>query len=176
VFYLGREEKRGEVRAHFAAMGATKEDDVRLFIDPAPADVLTRLRAAAEEDRPSLIIVDPLRRLLRLRDSNDYAEVTRALDPVLTLARQTGVHLMLVHHLGRGERSGGDAILGDDSGARRQVGEGRASPGAALCPRRRGRKRDAVEAPARGEWLVRTDTGTDASSKSLSKGPMVATG
>jgi hypothetical protein len=112
VFYLALEEKRAEVRAHFAAMGATEADDIRLFIDPAPADALARLRAAAEQDRPSLIIVDPLLRLLRVRDGNDYAEVTRALDPILALARQTGAHLMLVHHLGKGERRGGDAILG----------------------------------------------------------------
>jgi hypothetical protein len=112
VFYLALEEKRAEVRAHFAAMGATDDDDIRLFIDPAPADALALLHAAAEQDRPSLIIVDPLLRLLRVRDGNDYAEVTRALDPVLALARQTGAHLMLVHHLGKGERRGGDAILG----------------------------------------------------------------
>src|SRR5262249_24903465 len=94
------------------AMGATEADDIRLFIDPAPADALTRLRAATDEDRPSLIIIDPLLRFVRLRDGNDYAEVTRSLDPVLRLARQTGAHVLLVHHLGKGERSGGDAILG----------------------------------------------------------------
>jgi hypothetical protein len=39
-----------------------------------------------------------------------------------------------------------------------------------------GLKRDPVEALARGERLVRTDTGTDTERLSPSKGPMVAAG
>lgn len=111
VFYLALEEKRGEVRAHFLAMGAADED-VRVFVAPAPEDGLRQLRAAAERDHPVLIIVDPLLRFVRVRDANDYAEMTRALEPLLVLARETGAHLLAVHHAGKGERTGLDSILG----------------------------------------------------------------
>jgi predicted ATP-dependent serine protease len=112
VLYLALEEKRTEVRLHFSAMGATADDPVEVFIAPSPQDGLAQLRQVAEERRPVLIIVDPLIKLVRVRDGNDYPEVTRALEPLLTLARQTGAHVLAVHHLGKGERAGGDAILG----------------------------------------------------------------
>jgi hypothetical protein len=43
---------------------------------------------------------------------NDYATMTAALEPLLQLARETGAHVLTVHHLGKGERADGDAILG----------------------------------------------------------------
>ncbi len=112
VFYLALEEKRSEVRAHFRMMGATPEDSIKVFIAPSPQDGLAQLRTAAERERPALIVVDPLIKLVRVKDANDYAVVSQALEPLLTLARETGAHVLAVHHLGKGERSGGDAILG----------------------------------------------------------------
>lgn len=112
VFYLALEEKRDEVRKHFAAMGAGDDDPVLVFCASAPADGLAQLRVAAEKDRPALIIVDPLFRLVRVPDGNDYATMTAALEPLLVLARETGAHVLAVHHLGKGDRTGGDAILG----------------------------------------------------------------
>jgi 5S rRNA maturation endonuclease (ribonuclease M5) len=112
VFYLALEEKRAEVRKHFAAMGATRDEQILVFCAPSPADGLTLLRQATEREKPALIIVDPLLKMVRVKDANDYASVTAALEPLLTLARQTGAHVLAVHHLGKGERDGGDAILG----------------------------------------------------------------
>jgi hypothetical protein len=111
VFYLALEEKRAEVARHFRAMGAADED-VRLFVAPSPEDGLRQLRAAAERERPALIIVDPLLRFVRVRDANDYAAVTGALEPLVTLARKTGAHVLAVHHLGKVDREGGDGIIG----------------------------------------------------------------
>src|SRR5207248_86713 len=39
-------------------------------------------------------------------------QVSRAFEPLLELARTTGCHILCVHHLGKSDRSGGDAILG----------------------------------------------------------------
>lgn len=111
VFYLALEEKRDEVRNHFHAMGAAPDDPVRLLFR-APPDALPALRQASEQERPALIVIDPLFKLIRVRDGNDYVAVTQALEPLLGLARDTGAHVLAVHHLGKGERSGGDAILG----------------------------------------------------------------
>jgi hypothetical protein len=43
---------------------------------------------------------------------NDYTTMTAALEPLHMLARETGAHVLAVHHLGKGERADGDAILG----------------------------------------------------------------
>ncbi|MFQ5904123.1 MAG: AAA family ATPase [Candidatus Binatia bacterium] len=114
VFYLALEEKRSEVRKHFEAMGAAPkyEDQIFLFIASSPKDGLIQLREATESKKPALIIVDPLFRFVRVRDANDYAQVMEATEPLQVLAHQTGAHVFTVHHLGKGERSGGDAILG----------------------------------------------------------------
>ncbi len=112
VVYLALEEKRAEVARHFRRLGATPEDPVFVHVGAAPEEALAALQTAVADHRPALVIIDPLLRLVRVRDANDYAEVTRALEPLLTLARESGAHLVLVHHLGKGERQGGDAILG----------------------------------------------------------------
>lgn len=111
VIYLALEEKRSEVRAHFRAMGA-EDGEVFLHFGSAPENALVDLRRLANEIRPVLVIVDPLFRLAHVRDANDYAQVLAALEPFLTLARETGAHVIVVHHAGKSERAGGDAILG----------------------------------------------------------------
>src|SRR5262249_37414999 len=62
--------------------------------------------------KPVLVIVDPLFRFVRVRDGNDYAAVTNALEPLHALARESGAHVLTVHHMGKGDRQGGDAVLG----------------------------------------------------------------
>src|SRR5262249_31900266 len=78
----------------------------------ARVDALKLIRAEAEQKKPVLIIIDPLFRLTRVKDGNDYAQVTAALEPLLVLARETGAHILCVHHAGKGDREGGDSILG----------------------------------------------------------------
>lgn len=112
VIYLALEEKRSEVKKHFRDMGATGEEDIYIHAASAPVDALKQIRAVAEEKKPVLIIIDPLFKLARIKDGNDYAQVTQALEPLLVLARETGAHVLCVHHAGKGEREGGDSILG----------------------------------------------------------------
>jgi hypothetical protein len=112
VFYLALEEKRAEVKRHFRAMGARDDVPIFVFCATAPTDGLAQLQAAAEKQKPALIIIDPLFRFTRVRDGNDYAAVTNALEPLHALARDTGAHVLAVHHLGKGDRQGGDAVLG----------------------------------------------------------------
>jgi hypothetical protein len=113
VIYLALEEKRAEVREHFQALGATAADPIFVLCASAPADALSLLRAEADRRHPVLVIIDPLFRFIHVDDGNDYATMTAALEPLLVLARETGAHVLLVHHLGKGERNdGGDNVLG----------------------------------------------------------------
>lgn len=112
VIYLALEEKRSEVRKHFHDLGATGTEEIYIHAASAPVDALLQVRAIAEEKKPVLIIIDPLFRFTRVKDGNDYTQVTQALEPLLVLARETSAHVLAVHHAGKGEREGGDAILG----------------------------------------------------------------
>jgi AAA domain len=114
VIYLALEEKRQEVRAHFRALGATRTDPIYILCATAPQDALARLRVEVARRHPVLIIIDPLFKLVRVPSErgNDYATMSAALEPLLQLARETGAHVLAVHHLGKGLRDDGDAILG----------------------------------------------------------------
>jgi hypothetical protein len=112
VFYLALEEKRAEVKKHFTEMGATGNEEIYIHVASAPVDGLEQIRVIAQEKKPALIIIDPLFRFTRVKDGNDYNAVTAALEPLLVLARETGAHVLCVHHAGKGDREGGDSILG----------------------------------------------------------------
>lgn len=110
VIYMAPEEKQSEVKRHFRTMGATGHEPILLFPTTIPS--LTEIHRLAALKKPKLIIIDPLFRLARIHDGNDYAEVYRALEPLIALARETGAHLLCVHHAGKFDRDGGDSILG----------------------------------------------------------------
>ena len=112
VLYLALEEKIAEVVKHFKAMGATESDPIFIFAGISPQDGLTQLKETVVTHKPVLVIIDPLFRFTRVKDGNSYTEVTAALEPLIDLARKSGSHVLLVHHGGKGERIGGDSILG----------------------------------------------------------------
>ncbi len=110
VLYLCLEEKRAEIAKHFRRMDAS-DDNIQLsFV--TPEDALTALQIAVAENEPVLTIIDPLSRIVRVRDFNDYGAMSRALEPLIDLARKTNCHIHALHHDGKGERDGGDALLG----------------------------------------------------------------
>lgn len=113
IIYLCLEEKRAEVARHFKQMGASGTD-ILIYTGRTPDDAIGELEKAIEEHAPSLIIIDPLSRFVRVVDFNSYGEVTRGLEPLIDLARASACqcHIMAVHHNGKGEREGGDALLG----------------------------------------------------------------
>ena len=111
VIYLCLEEKRPEMAAHFRRMGAG-EEDILIHTGRTPAGALEALEADMGRHQPVLVIIDPLSRFVRVTDFNSYGEVTRGLEPLIDLARSSGCHIHAVHHNGKGEREGGDALLG----------------------------------------------------------------
>jgi hypothetical protein len=113
VIYLALEEKRSEVSRHFRDLGATGEEPIFIHAASAPQDAISELRAAMERVRPVLLVIDPLFKFVRVRDEKAYAEVSRAIEPLMILARESGTHVLATHHNGKMERPDAmDAILG----------------------------------------------------------------
>jgi hypothetical protein len=118
VIYLALEEKRSEVRRHFADLGANGEEGeeqipIHIHCAAAPKDAMSELCKIVTERKPVLVIIDPLFKFVRVVDEKAYAEMCYAIAPFLTLARETGTHVLLVHHSGKAERADAmDAILG----------------------------------------------------------------
>lgn len=110
VIYFALEEKRSEVARHFRVMNA--DGDILFYSGATPENALEKLAGTIAEHEPTLVIIDPLSRILRVSDFNDYGKMARALEPFIDLARKTGCHILALHHDSKMDRSGGDAILG----------------------------------------------------------------
>jgi hypothetical protein len=114
VWYLALEDKRSEVRRHFRAMGATGQEPLWMLVGQAPENCIALLEERAKHEKPVLIIVDTLQRLIQAKDMNDYAEVTTKFSPLLKLCRETGSACVVLHHANKfGE--GIDCILGSSA-------------------------------------------------------------
>jgi hypothetical protein len=115
VIYLALEEKRSEVKKHFKDLGAAGNEDIHIYVGGAPVDAIKQIRKAIEKIKPALVIIDPLFRLTKVKDTNDYAQVTNALEPLLRLARDTGTHVMCIHHANKMSGEGGNCVLGSQA-------------------------------------------------------------
>jgi hypothetical protein len=108
VIYLALEERMEEVREDFRAMGADISTPIKVHADTAPERAVLALIDLIREEKPLLVVVDPLFPILRVRDEKAYAEVSAALRPLIDVARATGTHLLLTHHASKATKS--DAI------------------------------------------------------------------
>ncbi len=111
VLYLCLEEKRSEIAKHFRAMQADS-GDIFIHTGATPENAIAGLAVAIAEFEPVLVIIDPLSRVLRVRDFNDYGGMARGLEPLIDLARKMNCHILALHHDSKMDRSGGDALLG----------------------------------------------------------------
>lgn len=112
VIYLALEEKKSELIKHFREMGATGEEEIYIHCSVAPTRATEEVKKLVYTRKPTLLIIDPLFRFCRVNDVNDYAQVTKAFEPINHIARDSGAHIAIVHHMGKGDRSEGDSILG----------------------------------------------------------------
>lgn len=111
--YLALEERENEVRGDFAALGADGTEPIHVHAAPTPAEGMLALVELVRERKPRLVVIDPLFRLARVKDESAYAETYAALGPLIDVARETGTHLMLLHHSGKGLKADPiDAPLG----------------------------------------------------------------
>lgn len=112
VLYVALEEKRSEVKKHFKLLGGTGNDDLYVYVGSVPQEAHKWLDREIKQRKPVLVIIDTLFRFVNIQDGNDYAKVTSALTPLLSLSRENGAHLMVVHHARKGGGDGGDTTLG----------------------------------------------------------------
>ena len=112
VLYLGIEDPRRVTKNHLRALGAQPDDDLFVFTGHRPNEAVLWIETVLASVDPVLVVVDTLQHLLGVSDLNDYARVVAALGPVLALVRPRRAHMLLIHHAGKGDRTGFDAILG----------------------------------------------------------------
>lgn len=115
VAYFALEERRSEIVAHFKKMGPTGDELLYIHTGSAPRENVTKkLREKIIEYGIKLAFIDPLVMLLirGVKDLNDYTTVYAALEPLISIARDTGCHIALIHHMGKTDRDGQDQTMG----------------------------------------------------------------
>jgi hypothetical protein len=103
--YLALEEREDEVRKDFAAMGADGTEPILVHAAAAPTEGIQALCGLVRARQPCVVVIDPLFRLARVKDESAYAETYTALGPLIDVARETGTHVMLLHHSGKGRKA-----------------------------------------------------------------------
>ena len=113
VLHLSLEERIQTIRNHYKQLDAPGEQIYLLTkTHPRPMNFILWLQSAIARYKPSLVIIDPAIRFLKIRDMNDYALTTEAFDPLINLAREFKTHILLVHHTRKCGGKYGSEILG----------------------------------------------------------------
>ena len=112
IILLALEDKAAEIRRRFRDLGATEDDPIRIFADPAPKDILAQLGNVIDRLKPTLVVIDPVYKCIRVTDANDYVQVSEGLEVVVNMARGSGAHILVVHHARKGGGGHGEEALG----------------------------------------------------------------
>lgn len=112
VLYLGLEDPKQAIKGHFQRMGVRLTDDL-YYTGKAPAEYAqVWLAEQLTKKDPVLVVIDTMQFFLGIAEINEYGQVVNALRSILDLFRGKRPAVLIVHHAGKGERSGFDAILG----------------------------------------------------------------
>lgn len=114
VILLSHEGHKSRVKHHFMSLGATGDEPILVYCDVAPAEATKKLAGLLEQyPDTKLVIIDTAQRFLRIKDLNDYVKADSAMEPLMKIARQTGTHIVLVHHSKKGVSEDEiDSVLG----------------------------------------------------------------
>ena len=114
VLVLAVEEHRRDVKMRLQNLGAEGLDGLYIHVgalSPSPtffAELLTFIR----DHTIRLVIVDTLAAFWSVENENDASAITRAVKPLLQLARESDACVLLIHHARKSEGSHGDEIRG----------------------------------------------------------------
>lgn len=115
VLFCSFEESRRKMKKEFSPMGLPPETQIRfVYSRGGDKDVfLPKLIRTLAEYRPSLVIIDTLQKVLKVRDLNDYALTIDAIEPYREVAEAAKCHIMFLHHNRKGQADhAADAVLG----------------------------------------------------------------
>lgn len=99
--YLALEERVEDVTTDFRTLGASGNEPILVHADSTPSAGILALCELVKERKPVLVVIDPLFRMVYVKDEKAYAETYAALGPLIDIARSTGTHILLIHHAGK---------------------------------------------------------------------------
>lgn len=120
VHYYAIEEQLEVINASFRRLGVTDKDDLFVHVgDPLSESTMEDFRELLLETRPALAVIDTMFDFLNVESENNYKEVKRELRKIRQIARESGTHIVLIHHNSKGgkddRRRGNRGILGSQA-------------------------------------------------------------
>lgn len=114
ALYLALEEQETMVYKQFKALGVAETDPVYFHVGPLyKPDGFDDLKEYIQTNQPRFVIIDTLVLFARIEDQNNYQQVYKALSRYRDLARETGTHIMCIHHTNKmGGMMGSSAFEG----------------------------------------------------------------
>lgn len=120
VFYFGMEEHPQVLSKSFKRLGITEQDSLMVHVGDALNDeAFEDFREIIVDQKPALAIVDTVFDVVEVENENAYGEVKKKLRKLRQIARDSGTHILAIHHNAKsGEqngRRGNQRILGSQA-------------------------------------------------------------
>ena len=96
-------------------MGADRTDPIRFHFGSSPADAIAWLNAECEAHKVALVVLDVWHKFALIENINHYAEVNRANEPLMKLAREKAVAQLWIHHTNKTQQTDGNLVLGSQA-------------------------------------------------------------
>lgn len=105
VIYIALEEQTEMLREQLMQLGITETDNIQFHIGGKQSNQeLADLKSAIEDFDCKFVVIDTLFHLANVETLNDYSTVNRVLGSYRDLARQTGCHIMAIHHINKPQK------------------------------------------------------------------------
>lgn len=112
VFYFALEEYAPMLKQQYMKSEINGKD-LLVTTKPLTANPLPALERMIKMHQPTMVIFDTMNLATQISNLNDYAEVTKRLEPFRTLARETGVHFLFIYHSNKNpDARGTNRIMG----------------------------------------------------------------
>ena len=114
ILILACEEQRRDIRRRLQSLSIAHPEHIHIhvgYLDDT-ANTYRQLSAYIRQHRIQLVVIDTLNTFWAIQDENNAAQVTAAVKPLLSLARDTEAAVLLIHHTRKSEGDHGDEIRG----------------------------------------------------------------
>jgi len=111
VLYFALEEMRDYFVDNVKLRGMQRDSELYLQFHRASQDSISSLVNLCHRVKPALVIIDHLALFTEIEEVSDYNEITRVLSPLREVARETGTHILILHHMNK-HAQGASGIFG----------------------------------------------------------------
>ena len=101
-----------EIKAEFKRLGLRRIDPVFIHGGAAPQDCVDWIMALVDQHSVRFVVIDTFQKFFKIQNINDYSEVVNKSSPMLDAAGAKHVHVLFLHHAGKGDRSDLDSGIG----------------------------------------------------------------